>query len=219
MDEDTISKIVKKDNHDIYELTINGDSYLSYNNRTEITVSGNTYTVLINTILPNILVQKIITRIITILIASIFFISLLSIFLSNYMGRKITKPIEQLREATVKIANKQYDERVEIKTGDELEVLASSVNNMAESIKRHETEQKTFLENVSHDLKTPVTVISCYAQGLKKNIFPNADAVLDTIIEESTQLKKQLEDMIYLSKLDTIEDYFQRVPVSINEII
>ncbi|MCK4259479.1 MAG: hypothetical protein KAX49_10905 [Halanaerobiales bacterium] len=72
---------------------------------------------------------------------------------------------------------------------------------------------------MSHELKTPLTVISGYAQGIKNNIITDNVKAFDIIIDECNRLKKQLENIIYLSKLDTVKESFKFQQVSINEII
>lgn len=217
--DDKIEKILNEDLKQVYDINIDDNLLLAYNNKIKITLDDKEFIFLVNTMIPKLIIKELITSIIIVLIASILVISLLSLIITSYMGRRITKPIEKLKEVTEKIANKDFSVKAIINTGDELESLATSVNNMAERIKRSEIEQKKFYENVSHELKTPVTVISGYAQGMKTNIFDDNEKVLDTIIEESTQLKKQLDNIIYLSKLDTINDIFHFDKSNINDVI
>ncbi len=214
-----IDDILVQDLKNVYNINLNGKLLLAYNNKVDINFEGKTYSILVTTLIPNLLIREIIVRIIFVLIASVIIISVMSVIITSFMGRRITKPIEALKEITEKIAHKNFDEKAEISTGDEFESLAVSINNMADSIKKHNSEQKKFYENISHELKTPLTVISGYAQGIKTNIFNDKEKALDTIIEESAQLKKQLENVIYLSKLDSIKEYYNFEKTSMNDLI
>lgn len=214
-----IDHILKQDLKDVYTIMLNGKSYLAYNNYVEVNGDGKAHTLLVATLLSNSLMVEIIGQITRVLIASIVFVIIISIIVTSFNGRMITKPIKLLMKTTEKIANKDFDEKADLHTGDELESLANSINNMAESLKKQDIEQKKFYENVSHDIKTPLTVISGYAQGIKTNIFEDKSKALDTIVEECSRLKKQLEDVIYLSKLDTINEPYNFKETSMNELI
>lgn len=64
-----------------------------------------------------------------------------------------------------------------------------------------------------------VTIISGYAQGVKNNVFEDQDKILDTIVNECNNFKKQLENIIYLSKLDTINETYNFKDNSLNNLI
>lgn len=214
-----IDRILRQDLQKAYDITLDGKLHLAYNNKLDLDFENMRFSILIITLIPNLQIKVIITKIIIALIISIFIITMLSIIITGIIGRKITKPIKILKDLAVKIANKEFNEKVIISTGDEIESLAETINNMAESIRVHDIEQKKFYENISHELKTPLTVISGYAQGIKEKIFKNNEKAVDTIILKSEQLKKQIENVIYLSKLDSINEIYNFEKTSINDLI
>lgn len=214
-----LNNILNEELKESYNTIVYDSLYLAYNDQININVNGETYEILIITLMPNYQIKEIISQIIIVLIASIFIIGAISIFFTSFTSRRITKPIEKLKRITEKIAGKNYEKRVEISTGDEFEELGKSINNMADSIKKHDSEQKKFYENISHELKSPLTVISGYAQGIKTNIVEDKDKAVDIIIEESEAIKKQLENIIYLSKLDSVKDIYKFEKSSINDTI
>jgi signal transduction histidine kinase len=164
-------------------------------------------------------VGKISQKIIIALIVAIVAISVLIVLTSRFSEKMITKPIKTLVETTENFAVKKFDDKAVINTKDEFKTLATAINAMADSLKQQDVEQKQFYENISHELKTPITVISGYAQGIKSGIVENRDKSLDVITEECDRLKKQLENIIYLSKLDTVKESFQFERSNINSII
>lgn len=214
-----INQMLEQDLNSVYTIVVNDKSYLAYNDDVKVTIEDKEHSLLVATLLSNALIVKITGQITRILIASIVIVSILSIVVTSYNERMITKPINVLMKITEKIAKKNFDEKADLHTGDELESLGNAINHMSESLKTQDIQQKKFYENISHELKTPLTVISGYAQGIKSNILEDNTKALDTIINECNSLKKQLENVIYLSKLDTTNEPYNFEVTSINELI
>lgn len=217
--EDKINHLPNQELGDVYSTRINGKSYLAYNSRLQVDIEGHDYTLLVVTLLSNELMDQIKMDILKVLIVAVIIISILFIVFIRYNERMITKPVKVLLNMTEKIGKKKFDEKADIRTGDEFETLSVAINNMADSLKKQDIEQKKFYENISHEIKTPLTVISGYAQGIKTNIFEDSNKALDTIIIECEGLKKQLENFIYLSKLDTVNESYYLEKASLNELV
>ncbi len=217
--EDKINHLLNQELGDVYSTRINEKLYLAYNDSVQVNIEGHEYTLLVVTLLSNELMDQITMDILKVLILVVTIISILFIVFIRYNERMITKPVKVLLNTTEKIGKKNFDEKADIRTGDEFQTLAVAINNMADSLKKQDIEQKKFYENISHEIKTPLTVISGYAQGIKTNIFQDSNKALDTIIVECEGLKKQLEDFIYLSKLDTVNESYYLEKASLNELI
>lgn len=217
--EDKMNHLFNQDLGDVYSIRMNGKSYMAYNDSVQVNIEGHDYTLLVVTLLSNELMDQLTMDILKVLIAAITIMGILFIVFIRYNERMITKPVKVLVHTTEKIGKKNFDEKADIHTGDEFETLAVAINNMADSLKKQDIEQKKFYENISHEIKTPLTVISGYAQGIKTNIFEDSNKALDTIIVECDRLKKQLENFIYLSKLDTVNESYHLEKASLNELI
>ncbi|MEA1885282.1 MAG: HAMP domain-containing sensor histidine kinase, partial [Thermotogota bacterium] len=203
-----------------YNITLIDKSFLALNTRLQSgDLTEKDYDFLICSFVSRRQIVEIRNSILIILIIVISLITLLLIVLTSYYGKMIIKPINRLIQATGKIARKQFNEKIHLKTGDEFEVLGNAINTMAQSLEERDIEQKKFYEAVSHDIKTPLTVISGYAQGLKTDIFKDKDQTLDKIIEECQELKKQLENVIFLSKLDTVKESYKFEQLEMNNLI
>ena len=203
-----------------YNITLFDKSFLALNTRLQSRdLTNKTYDFLICSFVSRRQIVQIRNSILIILIIVISLITLLLIVLTSYYGKMIIKPINRLIQATEKIARKQFNEKIQLKTGDEFEVLGNAINTMAQSLEDRDIEQKKFYETVSHDIKTPLTVISGYAQGMKTDLFKDKDQTLDKIIEECQELKKQLENVIFLSKLDTVKESYKFEPLEMNGLI
>ena len=79
---------------------------------------------------------------------------------------------------------------------------------MAQSLEEHNMQRDKMLRNISHELKTPLTAIYGYAEGIKNGVFKNYKEPLDIIMSESLRIKKMTEDIIYLSKLESHIELF-----------
>jgi len=134
-------------------------------------------------------------------------------------ARRIAKPLQLLQEQADRFAQRQFDDAAAISTGDELEALSRSLRAMGSSIKEHDLKQRTFFQNLSHELKTPLMSIQGYAEGMRDGLFPSNDQALEIIIRESQNIKGQIEDITYLLKMDLLESFFSKEEVSVNSLI
>lgn len=153
----------------------------------------------------------------------------LSIVVSIVLGYiflgSIIKPIKELSFAAKKISEGEFDYKVRIKTKDELEELANSFNIMSSKVsstvnelKSVEIMRKDFVANVSHELKTPITVINGFVDTLKNNLNTknkNEYRYLDTISIEIQRLRVLIDDLLMLSKLDNINKLEKNQKVNI----
>lgn len=154
-----------------------------------------------------------------VLLLSMIFTSLLAVAFGIFFARSIAKPIIKLKKRAELLTKRDFDTPVDIQTGDELEDLANTMNKMARELKEYDIAQKRFLQNASHELKTPLMSIQGYAEGIKDGVFENNDQALEIIVEESTRLKKIVDELIFLSKLETMEGFYKFSSEGMNEII
>ena len=133
----------------------------------------------------------------------------------------LTKPIRKLKHYMTNFSFKNSQQELKIETGDEIEELAECFSAMVQRLKVYDVQQKRFLQNTSHELKTPLMSIQGYAEAIKDGIVEENEMQesLDVIIDESKRLKKIIDEMIYLTKLDNVEETFHFETTSIQEII
>lgn len=153
------------------------------------------------------------------LILSFLFSIIFLVICGIWFANDITKPIIKLKTRAEMIAMRDFNYTVTIKSKNELGQLSVAIDKMALSLKEFDEAQRKFLQNASHELKTPLMSIQGYAEGLKDDVFEDKDLALDIIVEESTRLKKIVEDLIMLSKLETFDDYYSMHPISSVELI
>ncbi|MBN4050976.1 MAG: hypothetical protein COA82_11765 [Alkaliphilus sp.] len=134
----------------------------------------------------------------------------IALLIGSLFGRRIAKPISHLNDTMLNFSLNNSSDSVEINTKDEISELGQSFNQMIKKIHALDEEQKRFLQNTSHELKTPLMSIQGYAEAIKDGIVTGdkVDSSLNIIIEESQRLKKTVYEIIYLTKLENANEKF-----------
>ena len=119
-------------------------------------------------------------------------------------ARQISQPLRKLDLASRALAAGDFEQRVEVDRDDEVGRLARSFSTMAERVGERDTQMRTLLANVSHDLKTPMTSITGYAQALTDGTAEPDDVhrVGTVIREEAEHVNRLLADLLYLGEID-----------------
>src|SRR3954447_12684292 len=123
------------------------------------------------------------------------------------LSRRLTKPLTDATEATARIADGDLSVRLPDHhrggTTDELDDLAKSINEMADSLARSRGLEQQFLLSVSHDLRTPLTSIQGYAEAIADGAVPDERAAAGIILAESRRLERLVRDLLDLAKLES----------------
>ena len=130
--------------------------------------------------------------------ASVFAALLVSLFIS----RRIVAPVQTLSAASQRIADGQYNNRVEIAGEDELAQLATSFNQMASQLEEVESKRRQLIGDVTHELRTPLTSIKGYMEGLVDGILPATPETYDQIHNEASRLARLVDDLQELSRVE-----------------
>lgn len=148
----------------------------------------------------------------------------LTVVILFFILKHVLQPLQELNETTKLLARGDYEQRVVVRRRDEIGQLEESFNKMAEavemstrSLEESERKKTLFMGNLTHELKTPMTAISGYAQTLlSTKISPeNQEAALLYIYEECGRLERLSKKMMKLLELDQEEALvFTDTPVS-----
>lgn len=142
---------------------------------------------------------------------------------------QITNPIEALNKAVKKVSMGIYDVYVEPKSGDEIgelsanfSIMQNRIKTQIEDLKRLEAHRKKFLDNVTHELKTPLTTISGYAQILSEIGTSDEkflDVAVSSIKREADRLNKMVVDLLQMSSLNEESCLFEMKENNISKIL
>ena len=122
------------------------------------------------------------------------------------MTGKIAKPIRNLETATTLYSSGDFSYRVpEINSNDELSHLITKFNAMATSLSQLENSRRSFVANVSHEFKTPMTTIGGFINGILDGTIPpeKQDYYLNIVSSEISRLSKMVNMMLNISKIET----------------
>ncbi|MFD3158662.1 sensor histidine kinase [Haloimpatiens sp. FM7330] len=147
--------------------------------------------------------------------------------LSNIFSGSIVSPIKKLRYMSEKLALGSYHSEIQINSGDEIEELAQTFNIMSKSIEKNieklkdeKQKQKNFLDNVTHEFKTPLTAIIGYSELIPR--LKNENDIKESLyyIEtEGQRLLKLVEELLELSKLGKNEFQIKKELNNIKDVV
>lgn len=138
------------------------------------------------------------------------------------LSKKLSNPLIQMQKATREIAKGNLDTRVEVHSGDEVGLLAQSINEMTKELKTYRDTRNEFFANVSHDLRTPITYIEGYANVLKNKLYRSEEErehYLDLISQESKRLSLLINDLFELSKMEEGKIAFDLEWVDVTDVM
>lgn len=147
--------------------------------------------------------------------ATIFFFAavvvlLIAVIASSITSAHQTRPLIEMAEAARKFGRGEFDVRVNSYKDrcDEIGELAEAFNSMANSLAKVENQRADFIANVSHELKTPMTTISGFAEGILDGTIPpeKEQDALKIIVSETRRLSRLVRRMLDLSRLNALAE-------------
>lgn len=128
-------------------------------------------------------------------------VALILIFWSSMVVRKI----ERLKSKIDHIDDDNYNHKIDDSSDDEIRSLELAIEDMRISLKNQEEYRNQMYQNISHDFKTPLTVISSYIEAVEDRV-EDSDNALKIIKEQTIKLDNKVHSLLYLNKLDYIKD-------------
>ena len=146
------------------------------------------------------------------------------------MTNRITRPISELTKLSEKMSDLDFDARYQSRAGNEIDVLGDNFNKMSRKLESTISElksannklqkdiedkikidemRKEFLDNVSHELKTPIALIQGYAEGLNENISDDPESrefYCEVIMDEASKMNKLVKNLLTLNQLESGKD-------------
>lgn len=128
---------------------------------------------------------------------------LMGLVLAFIISRRLSRPIERINNAAKYLAHGRYDIGFPAEGAREVAELADTLNYAAGELSKVESLRRELIANVSHDLRTPLTMISGYAEVMRDLPGENTPENVQVIIDESNRLTGLVNDMLDLSKLQS----------------
>lgn len=137
-----------------------------------------------------------------------------------FLSDRVIGPIKSMRNAAKSFAAGNFDVRVPVVGHDEVAELASAFNNMANSLAHLEEMRNTFLENVSHDLRTPMTTISGFIDSILDGAIPPSQEkyYLNIISNEVKRLSRLVSTLLDITRMQAGERKFTKTAFDICEM-
>jgi len=140
------------------------------------------------------------------------------IILSSALSKKLSSPFTAINDHIKFITERKFGSKISLEADDEFLELVSNINLMSEKLETYDKAQKTFLQNVSHEFRTPLMSIQSYAEGITYGVV-DSDTAVEVIVGEVKRLTKLVEDLLYLSRLDAIEENYNYGVFDLNDFI
>ncbi len=155
----------------------------------------------------------------TIMMASMW-VMIAAIIASYFISERIAKPLRAMSRAAKEFAAGHFDVRVPVSGNDEISALAVAFNNMAADLETLEQTRRTFLANVSHDLRTPMTAIGGFVDGMLAGAIPpdKYEHYLGIIGNEVRRLARLVNALLDLSRIQAGERKFSMASFDICEL-
>ena len=159
-----------------------------------------------------------------------------------YISKKFSNPISELNDIAKKMANLDFSYKYEVTDDDEINQLGKSINEMSEKLEKTINQlrntnielekdiekkskvdemRKSFISDVSHELKTPIALIQGYSEGLLENVNSDPESrkfYAEVILDETNKMDKMVKQLLELTKLEYEKREFNNVEFNIVEL-
>ncbi len=130
---------------------------------------------------------------------------IVALILVMVLVKRITRPLDKMKRFAEDIAARDFHS-IDINTNDELQTVADSMNQMCSELQIYQDEllnknrqMEQLMDNVAHDLKTPIALVQAYAGGLRDGL--DDGTFLDTVIRQNERMGEMVENLLYLSRV------------------
>lgn len=159
-------------------------------------------------------------------ITKIFFYAAIATFaivvcIMWFFSYKMIKPLRQMSVAAKRLANDDFSVRVPVTSSNEIGTLAKTFNEMADSLATSENTRRNFIANVSHELKTPMTTIAGFIDGILDGTIPpeKQKQYLRIVSTEVKRLSRLVASMLSLSRIDNGELRVKNQEFNLSQVV
>lgn len=130
---------------------------------------------------------------------------IISFVLLGIISGKIMRPIKKINAVAEEYSTGNFDTKMDIHSGDEIGQLASTLEYMASELSKLDEYRKSFISNISHDFRSPLTSIKGYIEAIQDGTIPpeKQDKYFNIVVEETKRLTKLTSSLLELNNYDT----------------
>ncbi len=143
------------------------------------------------------------------------FLSVLTAIVATIIARTISKPLVRINNAAKKLAERNYEQNIYEKTYNEISELGETLNYAAREISKVDILYQDLISNVSHDLRTPLTMITGYAEVMRDLPGENTPENIQIIINEANRLTTLVNDLMDIAKFQSGIQKFENKPYNL----
>jgi signal transduction histidine kinase len=134
---------------------------------------------------------------------------------------KITRPLKLLKDSAAKVARGDFKQRVTVKSNDEIGQLIDSFNTMVNDLDNIDKVRSDFVANVSHDLRTPITSVRGFLEGILDGTIPQekSNYYLGIVRDEVVRMNSLVNNLLEMTKFEQGKQVFRFKSFNINEMI
>ena len=168
----------------------------------------------------SVIMTELLSDIVRAVVMSILWVMLAALVAVYIVTERIVAPLKEISVAAHQFALGRFDARVTVRGSDEIAELGAAFNNMAESLDNYENMRNTFISNVSHDLRTPITSITGFVDGILDGVIPpeKHSYYLGIVSSEAKRLSRLVATLLEVSRLQAGERKFNLAPFDICEM-
>lgn len=145
--------------------------------------------------------------------------ALVAVGVSWWVSRQIVAPVKKLEQASRRVAEGRYQERLDTKAPGEIGELADSFNEMAKALETVELKRAELIGNVAHEFRTPLSGLRGYIEGYKDKVFEPDEATLDACIKQLARLEHLIDDLSLLSRVEAGVENLSPQPVNAYKLL
>lgn len=151
---------------------------------------------------------------------------LIAILLGYFLSKRFITPLQKANSAIDTLAAGNYTVKITRDSDDEMGQLADNITILSSRLAKAKTQsdnlekmRQNFIADITHELRTPVTVIRGLAEGVKDGVYEDPKAVSDQIITETLAMQRLIKDLLELSKLEDPDFTIEAQPVELHHIL
>jgi signal transduction histidine kinase len=145
--------------------------------------------------------------------------ALIALVLARYLARGLTQPLRDMAQAAGRMARGDYQQRVDLRTRDEVGQLADAFNRMAGEMAGLERLRRDLVANVSHELKTPISALRAHLENLLDGVEQPNPAILHVMLQQSERLSRLVDQLLDLSRIESGDIPLKIEPVNVRSLV